>query len=118
MLSSRAMAAEPTANPARAKVEKWSALVAKNPDHELARYSLGNALMECGDFAAAEPHFAHALKLKGDWVMAYILRAKCLLQLRRMAEAKELLHAGRRHSIEQKHDAPVEEIDALLEMLP
>ncbi|MBM4014373.1 MAG: tetratricopeptide repeat protein [Planctomycetes bacterium] len=112
------MTGDPTANPARAKVAKWSALVDKNPDHELARYSLGSALMECGEFAAAEPHFARALALRDDWVMAYILRAKCLLQLRRPAEAKELLLRGRHHSIEQKHDAPVEEIDALLGMLP
>jgi len=103
---------------ARAKVEKWTKLVAQNPDHDLFRYSLGCAHFEAGDFAAAEPHFARALAQKPDWVLAAILRAKCLLQLRRIPEAKALLEEGRRHSIVQGHEAPVEEIDALLEMLP
>lgn len=115
------MSSDPTSNSGSntlGKVAKWSEWVAKNPQNELARYSLGTALLEAGDFAAAEPHFAQALALKPDWVMACILRAKCLIQLRRIAEAKQLLAVGRQHSIEQHHDAPVEEIDALLEMLP
>ncbi len=101
-----------------AKIAKWKTLVDQHPDHELARYSLGSAYFEAGRFAEAEPHFARAVELKDDWVMAYIFRAKCLLQLGRAAEAKPQLLLGRRHSQAQGHDAPVEEIDALLEMMP
>ena len=100
------------------KSEKWRKLVEKNPDNELARYSLGSALFEAGQFADAEPHFARALELKPDWVMAYILRARCLIRLGRVDEARPLLAQGRTHSIQQHHDAPVEEIDAILAELP
>jgi thioredoxin-like negative regulator of GroEL len=67
-----------------------------------------------GRFADAEPHFAKALALKGDWVMAYILRARCLIRLGRIDEARPLLATGRRHSLAQHHEAPVEEIDEIL----
>ncbi len=100
------------------KIAKWKPLVEQHPDHELARYSLGCAYFEAGQFADAEPHFARALELRNDWVMAYIFRAKCLIRLGRGTEAKPLLALGRSHSQAQGHDAPVEEIDALLEMLP
>jgi tetratricopeptide (TPR) repeat protein len=100
------------------RIEKWKPLVEKNPDHELARYSLGSAYFDAGRFAEAEPHFRRALELKGDWVMAYILRARCLIRMGRVDEAKPLLAKGRDHSIQQHHDAPVEEIDAILAELP
>ena len=98
----------------QAKIDKFAALVAKNPENELARFSLGSALFEAGRFADAEPHFAKALALKGDWVMAYILRARCLIRLGRVDEARPLLATGRQHSLAQHHEAPVEEIDEIL----
>lgn len=109
----------PAENPATsARIEKFGRHVAANPDNELARYSLGTALFEAGRFADAEPHFARALELRPDWVLACIFQAKCLLRLGRAQEARGLLERGRACSIEQGHDAPIEEIDALLEMLP
>ena len=98
----------------KAKIDRFAALVAKNPENELARFSLGSALFEAGRFADAEPHFAKALALKGDWVMAYILRARCLIRLGRVDEARPLLATGRQHSLVQHHEAPVEEIDEIL----
>ena len=100
------------------KSARWQKLVDQNPDNELARYSLGSAFFEAGRFADAEPHFRRALELKDDWVLAYIFRARCLIKLGRASEAKPLLAKGREHSIRQHHDAPVEEIDALLAELP
>jgi tetratricopeptide (TPR) repeat protein len=110
------MAAESSAD--LAKIEKWRKLVEKNPDNELARYSLASAFFDAGRFADAEPHFARALELKDDWVMAYILRARCLIRLGRVDEARPLLARGRDHSIRQRHESPVEEIDAILAELP
>lgn len=98
----------------QAKIDRFSQMVAKHPDNELARFSLGSALFEAGRFADAEPHFARALELKNDWVVAYILRARCLIQLGRSEDARPLLANGRRHSIAQHHQSPVEEIDEIL----
>src|SRR6187431_1670535 len=106
------MANDPPGNPA--KSDKFRQMVEKHPDNELARYSLASALFEEGRFAEAEPHFRRALELKSDWVMAYILRAKCLIRIGRAEEAKPLLMTGRQHSIEQHHQSPVDEIDELL----
>ena len=97
-----------------AKVLKWMPLVEKHPDNELARYSLASAYFDEKRFAEAEPHFARALELKNDWVMAYILRARCLIALGRAGEARPLLAKGRELSIQQRHQGPVEEIDAIL----
>ena len=96
------------------KVVKWKQLVEKNPDNELARFSLGSAYFDDGLFAEAEPHFKRALELKDDWVVAYILRARCLIRLGRVDEARPLLATGRQHSLAQHHEAPVEEIDEIL----
>jgi Flp pilus assembly protein TadD len=100
------------------RIEKWRKLVEKSPDNELALYSLASALFEEGRFAEAEESFRRALELKNDWVMAYILRAKCLIRLGRIAEAKPLLAQGRERSIQQRHQSPVDEIDAILAELP
>ena len=98
----------------QAKIDKFAAIVAKHPENELGRFSLGSALLEAGRFAEAEPHFAKALALKSDWVVAAILRARCLIRLGRAAEARPLLATARQHSIAQRHEAPVEEIDEIL----
>lgn len=100
------------------KIAKFQKLVELHPKNELARYSLASALYEDGHFAQAEVQFARALELKDDWVMAYVLRARCLLRLGRNDEARPLLAKGRAHSLAQHHQAPVDEIDALLAELP
>jgi predicted Zn-dependent protease len=98
----------------QAKIDKWSALVARQPDSELARFSLASALFDAGRFADAEPHFRRALEIKPDWVVACILRARCLIRMDRAAEARPLLELGRKHSIAQHHQNPVDEIDEIL----
>jgi len=100
------------------KTDKFRRLVEAQPDNELARFSLGSSLLQDDAYEEAEPQFARALELKDDWVVAYILRARCLIRLGRYAEARPLLDRGRELSIAQHHDAPVEEIDDLLEDLP
>lgn len=100
------------------KIQKFRKMVEQNEGNELALYSLGSALLEDASFEEAEPCFRQALELKPDWVMAYILRARCLIRLRRYGEARELLETGRVHSLQQNHASPVEEIDEMLEELP
>ena len=100
------------------KIEKFRQMVERNPDNELAQYSLGSVLLESGSFEEAESCFARALAAKNDWVLAYILRARCLIRMGRPEEARGLLETGRRHAVEQQHQDPIEEIDELLEDLP
>ncbi len=100
------------------KVEKFRRLVEQNPGNELARFSLGTSLVAVLQHEEAEKHFAAALESKPDWVMAYIYRARCLIHLGNHRLAREMLLRGREHSIAQRHDSPVQEIDALLLELP
>jgi tetratricopeptide (TPR) repeat protein len=100
------------------KIQKFRRMLESDPENELALYSLGSALFDDGNFEEAEGLFGRALEHRSDWVMAYILRARCLIRLKRYAEARPLLEQGRAHSVEQQHEGPVEEIDELLEDLP
>ena len=93
-------------------------LVVRYPLEPDGHLLLGNAEMRAGRYEVAVAHLARAIELKHDWIMAYILRARCLVHLQRYEEAKQLLVEGRQHSLGQGHEGPVEEIDELLSDLP
>ncbi len=97
------------------RIARFRRLIEDNPDNELARYSLGTALFDDGKFEEAQQHLERALEHKRDWVLAYIYRARCLLKLGREDEARGLLETGRKYSVQQGHDGPIEEIDEILE---
>ena len=79
------------------RTNHFLALVARQPDNELFRFSLAQALVSDGRGAEAVPHYEFCVTKKADWMMARILLGKLLLQLGRRAEAKPLLEIGRAH---------------------
>lgn len=89
-------------------------LVARHPDNELARFSLGKALFDRESFAEAQEHLTHALLLKPDWMMVQILVGKCDLALGRRDAALLAFRRARELAIAQNHDGPLEEMDQLL----
>ncbi|MSP93217.1 MAG: tetratricopeptide repeat protein [Myxococcales bacterium] len=110
------MAAEET------RIATLRAMVAEDDTNELAIFSLGQALFEAGDFAAAERSFARAAALQDDLMMAWLRRAECLVRLKRPGEARPCAERGLRLAVEQKHDGPradagelLDEIDELLD---
>ena len=73
------------------RVEQFAAAVARQPDNELFRFSLAQALVAENRAAEAVPHYENCIAKKADWMMPRILLGKLLLQLGRRTEAKPLL---------------------------
>jgi predicted Zn-dependent protease len=96
------------------RVPQFQALVERQPDNELFRFSLAQALVADGRGDEALPHFEFCLAKKPDWMMARILLGKLLLQLGRREEAKPVLAAALELAIDQRHEDPERELRALL----
>ncbi|HWZ94320.1 MAG TPA: molecular chaperone DnaJ [Opitutaceae bacterium] len=92
----------------------FAALVARQPDNELFRFSLAQALAEEGRGAEAVPHFEFCANKKADWMMPRILLGKLLVQLGRRDEGKPVLENALGLAVEQQHEDPERELRALL----
>ena len=97
------------------RIEQFQALVAREPENELFRFSLAQALMAADRSAEAEPHFAFCVAKKADWMMPRILLGKLLLANGREDEARPLLESALKLAIEQDHETPEGELRAILE---
>jgi predicted Zn-dependent protease len=95
-------------------VARFTELVTRQPDNELFRFSLAQALLQEGRDADAVPHLEFCLARKADWMMARILLGKTLLRLRRKAEARVCLETALQLAIDQQHEDPERELRALL----
>ena len=104
--------ATPSTMPSR--TEQFRALVERQPENEMFRFSLAQALAAEGRREEAVPHYEFCVAKKRDWMMARILLGKLLLQLGRRAEAKPLLEQALQLAIEQHHEDPERELRALL----
>jgi predicted Zn-dependent protease len=102
----------PSNPPARSA--HFAVLVAGQPDNELFRFSLAQALVAEGSSAEAVPHFEFCIRKKTDWMMPRILLGKLLLQLGRRAEGKPVLENALSLAVEQQHEDPERELRALL----
>lgn len=96
------------------RVEQFAALVARQPDNELFRFSLAQALLAENRPADAVPHLEACAAKKADWMMARILLGKALLQLGRRGDAKPVLAAALTLAVKQHHEDPERELRALL----
>jgi predicted Zn-dependent protease len=96
------------------RAEHFQALVTRQPENELFRFSLAQALAAEGRAAEAVAHYEFCVAKKSDWMMARILLGKLLVQLGQPARAKPLLEDALRLAIEQQHEDPERELRALL----
>ena len=97
--------------------EQFAALVARQPDNELFRFSLAQALLAENQPAQAIEHLSACAGKKADWMMPRILLGKALLGLGRRAEAKPWLEEALRLAVAQDHDDPAQELRAMLKEL-
>jgi tetratricopeptide (TPR) repeat protein len=95
-------------------ISRYQKLLEQYPGNELARFSLGKAYFDAGEFASAREQFQHALNCKPDWMAAEILMGKCELALGNQAAAKSAFERARQLAIEQNHEGPREEMEQLL----
>ncbi len=98
-------------------LERPLKMVEQSPENELARFSLGKAFFNLGDFAKAREQFVVALAKKPDWMVVQILIGKCDLSLGDKASAKSAFERARQLAIEQNHEGPLAEMEQALEDL-
>ncbi len=93
---------------------QFAALVARQPDNELFRFSLAQALLAENRPADALEHLQVCAHKKGDWMMPRILLGKALVGLGRRPEAKPWLEQALQLAIAQNHEDPERELRAIL----
>ncbi|MDB6053889.1 MAG: DnaJ-like protein [Verrucomicrobiales bacterium] len=98
-------------------IERYLAMVQQHPGNELARFSLGKAYFDDGQFDQAKEQFHVALEKKPEWMVVQILLGKCFLARENRAEAIASFKRARQLALEQKHESPLAEMDQLLHEL-
>jgi len=93
---------------------QFAALVAQQPENELFRFSLAQALLAEDRPVDAVDHLIRCAQKKADWMMPRILLGKALIGLGRHPEARPWLEEALTLAIEQTHEDPERELRALL----
>lgn len=96
------------------RVAQFEVLVARQPENELFRFSLAQALVAADRGADAIPHLEFCVNRKADWMLPRILLGKELLKSGQPAAARPLLESALQLAIDQDHDDPAAELRALL----
>jgi predicted Zn-dependent protease len=94
--------------------ETFAPLVARQPDNELFRFSLAQALVAEHRLVDAVEHFKLCIAKKPEWMVARILLGKLYLELGRKPEATIEFQAALKLAIEQSHEDPERELRELL----
>ena len=96
------------------KSEIFLPKVADKPDNILFRFSLGKALYDEGETAAAITHLKKCTDSREDWMLPRILLGKAMLAKGQDSSAKPILEAALQLAIEQHHDDPAAELRSIL----
>ncbi len=97
------------------RIARFEAMVARFPDRAEPRFSLARALHDAGDHATALGHYEKAGELQADFMMAWLHRAECLLELGRLPEAADAATLARKFAVAQGHVGPRQEAEELLD---
>ncbi|MBI3885361.1 MAG: tetratricopeptide repeat protein [Opitutae bacterium] len=97
-----------------ARSDQFAALVARQPDNEMFRFSLAQALLAENRAADALPQLENCANKKPDWMMPRILLGQTLLGLGRKDDARRWLDEALALAVAQNHEAPERELRALL----
>ena len=95
-------------------ISRYEKMVEQFPQNELARFSLGKALFDAGDFVRAKEHLAAALAKKPDWMVVQILIGKCELSQGNAVSARVAFERALHLAIEQHHEGPQAEMEKAL----
>lgn len=95
-------------------IERHKKLLEQFPGNELARFSLGKAYFDLGEFLKAKEHLEIALSKKPEWMVVQILIGKCELALGDKQKAKGSFERARQLAIDQNHEGPLAEMEQVL----
>ncbi len=96
---------------------QFAALVAQQPENEMFRFSLAQALLAEGRVTDALPHLEICAVTKPEWMMPRILLGKALLGFGRKDDGRRWLDEALQLAIAQNHGTPEQEMRALLSQL-
>ena len=99
------------------RLDAFRAMVAKNPEHVLARFGLANEALKEGLHEEAREHFEAYLARYDDEGNAWGRLAEALLALGRDAEARDALRKGIDASRRHGHPGMANELEERLEEL-
>lgn len=99
------------------RIAHFTALVARQPANPLFRFSLAQALDAADRREEAAEHYRHCCASRPDWMMPRILLGKLLLRAGDKAAARPPLEDALRLAIDQNHEDPATELQALLAQL-
>lgn len=99
------------------RIARFEKLLEQFPDNEMARFSLGKALFDAGEFPRAKEHLAIALAKNPDWMVVQILIGKCDLSLGDPVAAKKAFQRALQLAIDQHHEGPQAEMEQMLREL-
>ena len=95
-------------------IARYQKMLEQYPTNELARFSLGKALFDAGEFVKAKEQFEIAISRKPDWMVVQILIGKCQLALGDKLAAKTAFERALQLAIEQHHEGPQAEMEQAL----
>lgn len=95
-------------------VARQRELVARHPASELARFSLAKALADGGQPGEAGEHLEFCLGRKPDWMVAWMLRARCAEATGDRVAARAAFAKALELAIAQDHEGPRAELEAVL----
>ncbi len=94
--------------------ETFAALVERQPDNELFRFSLAQSLVTENRLVDAARHFQFCIQKKPDWMMARIHLGKPPPKLGQKADARLQFQEALKLAIDQHHEGPQDELRALM----
>ena len=100
-----------------ARVEQFQALVTSQPENELFRFSLAQALIAAARDNEAIPHLELCVAKKADWMLPRILLGKLLLKSGQTDRAHRLLEDALQLAIAQDHEDPAAELQAIIAVM-
>lgn len=102
-------------NPAlEERINQFRKMANDDPDNELGHFSLGKALLEAGDFAAAAQSFQRTVELNGQFSKAYQLLGDALTRAGDKAKAIQYLTEGFKVSDDRGDRMPRDEMAKML----
>ncbi len=100
-----------------ARIDQFQKLVSSQPENELFRFSLAQALIDAGRESESIPHLEFCIDKKDDWMMPRIMLGKIHLASDETTRARPLLEAALQLAIDQDHEDPAAELQSLLSEL-
>lgn len=97
------------------RIARFQALVERFPDKSPPRFSLARALHDADEHAKAAPHYAEALRMQPDLMMAALHHAECLMELGELEGARESAEKALALALKQGHTGPQADAESLLE---